>query len=63
MNFKTDQDGNFDIKGQSDNVTVSWCKFTYLKPPLAGGSGGSNDHRFSDLLGSSSTDYPADGKF
>ena len=61
--FQDGQDGNFDIKGQSDNVTVSWCKFTYLKPPLAGGSGGSNDHRFSDLLGSSSTDYPADGNF
>ncbi|MDP2160357.1 MAG: pectate lyase, partial [Flavobacterium sp.] len=30
--FQDGLDGNFDIKGQTDNVTVSWCKFTYLKP-------------------------------
>lgn len=61
--FQDGLDGNFDIKGLSDNVTVSWCKFTYLKPPKAGGSGGTNDHRFSDLLGSSSTDSPSDGHY
>ncbi|UPQ78835.1 T9SS type A sorting domain-containing protein [Flavobacterium azooxidireducens] len=61
--FQDGLDGNFDMKGNTDNVTVSWCKFTYLKPPLAGGSGGSNDHRFSNLVGSGSNDAPADGHF
>jgi pectate lyase len=61
--FQDGLDGNFDIKGLSDNITVSWCKFTYLKPPIPGGSGGSNDHRFSNLVGSGANDAPADGKF
>lgn len=61
--FQDGQDGNFDIKGKADNISVSWCKFTYLKPPVAGGSGGSNDHRFSNLIGSSSTDAPVDGHY
>lgn len=61
--FQDGMDGNFDIKGSADNTTVSWCKFTYLKAPTAGGSGGSADHRFTDLIGSSITDFPADGRF
>ena len=61
--FQDGLDGNFDIKGLSDNVTVSWCKFTYLKPPKPGGSGGTDDHRYTDLIGSSSTDAPTDGHF
>jgi pectate lyase len=61
--FQDGMDGNFDIKGLADNTTVSWCKFTYLKPAIAGGSGGSNDHRFSGLLGSSGTDFPSDGHY
>lgn len=61
--FQDGLDGNLDIKGLSDNITVSWTKFTYLKPPTAGGSGGSNDHRFSNLIGSSATDAPADGHY
>jgi len=51
--FRDGVDGNFDIKNTSDYITVSYCKFTYLKPPKAGGSGGADDHRFSDLIGSS----------
>ncbi len=51
--FRDGVDGNFDIKNVSDYITVSYCKFTYLKAPTAGGSGGSDDHRFSDLIGSS----------
>jgi pectate lyase len=51
--FRDDVDGNFDIKNKSDYVTVSYCKFGYLKPPKAGGSGGSDDHRYSNLIGSS----------
>lgn len=61
--FQDGTDGNFDIKNTSDNITVSWCKFTYLKPAVPGGPGGSNDHRFSNLIGSSSTDAPADGHY
>lgn len=61
--FQDGMDGNFDIKGLTDNVTVSWCKFTYLKPAISGGSGGSNDHRFSNLVGSDQNDAPADGHY
>nr|WP_315200923.1 T9SS type A sorting domain-containing protein [uncultured Flavobacterium sp.] len=61
--FQDGMDGNFDIKGDADNVSVSWCKFTYLKTPTAGGSGGSADHRFTDLVGSGITDFPTDGRF
>ncbi|EJL67102.1 T9SS type A sorting domain-containing protein [Flavobacterium sp. CF136] len=56
--FQDGMDGNFDNKGNTDNITVSWCKFSYNKTPKAGGSGGTNDHRFSDLIGSSATNYP-----
>jgi pectate lyase len=62
--FQDGMDGNFDIKGAADNTTVSWCKFTYLKPAIAGGSGGSADHRFSGLVGSGIADMPSsDGRF
>jgi pectate lyase len=61
--FQDGLDGNFDIKGNSDSITLSWCKFTYLKPPTPGGPGGADDHRFSDLVGSNSADAPADGHF
>lgn len=61
--FQDGTDGNFDIKNTTDNVTVSWCKFIYLKPAVPGGPGGSNDHRFSNLIGSSDTNAPADGHF
>ncbi|MBR4704058.1 MAG: hypothetical protein IKP02_00460 [Paludibacteraceae bacterium] len=61
--FQDGVDGNFDIKGKSDNITVSWCRFRYLKAPKAGGSGGADDHRFSNLVGSGSSDKPADGTY
>ena len=61
--FQDGCDGNFDNKHNTDNVTVSWCRFRYLKAPRAGGSGGSDDHRFTNLLGSSSSDKPTDGTF
>ncbi|MGN0035990.1 MAG: polysaccharide lyase family 1 protein [Bacteroidaceae bacterium] len=51
--FQDGVDGNFDCKAASDNVCVTWCRFRYLIEPQAGGSGGSNDHRFSNLWGSS----------
>ncbi len=46
-------DGNLDCTNGSNYVTITWTKFSYLKPPTAGGSGGANDHRFSNLWGSS----------
>ena len=58
--FQDGCDGNFDIKGKSDNISVTWCRFRYLKAPKPGGSGGSDDHRFSNLVGSGSSDKPAD---
>ena len=61
--FQDGCDGNFDNKGNTDNVTVSWCRFRYLKAPRSGGSGGSADHRFTNLLGSSSSDAPSDGTY
>lgn len=59
--FQDGCDGNFDNKNGTDNVTVSWCRFRYLKKPKAGGSGGSDDHRYTNLLGSSPSDKPGDG--
>ena len=61
--FQDGVDGNFDIKGTSDNITVTWCRFRYLKAPKSGGSGGADDHRFSNLVGSGSNDKPADGTY
>ena len=51
--FRDGVDGNFDIKNKSDYITVSYTKFHYLKAPKPGGSGGTDDHRFSNLIGSS----------
>ena len=61
--FQDGVDGNFDNKGNTDNITVSWCRFRYLIEAKAGGSGGSDDHRFTNLLGSNATDKPADGRY
>ena len=49
--FQDGVDGNLDCNNGSDNICVSWCRFRYLIDPWAGGSGGSNDHRFSNLWG------------
>nr|WP_315147993.1 T9SS type A sorting domain-containing protein [uncultured Flavobacterium sp.] len=61
--FQDGTDGNFDNKGAGDNTTISWCKFTYLKPAKSGGPGGADDHRFTNLVGSSKSDFPADGHY
>ncbi|MCR6639630.1 MAG: Ig-like domain-containing protein [Sporocytophaga sp.] len=60
--FRDGMDGNFDIKTASDYISVTWCKFSYLKPPKSGGSGGSNDHRYTNLIGSSDGATGDDGK-
>lgn len=61
--FQDGMDGNFDINEKSDNITVTWCRFRYLKDPKAGGTGGSDDHRYSNLVGGGSNDKPADGTY
>ena len=61
--FQDGCDGNFDNKGNTDNITISWCRFHYLKSPKAGGSGGAADHRFTNLIGSSSSAKPSDGSY
>ncbi|RTQ46318.1 pectate lyase [Hymenobacter gummosus] len=50
--FRDGVDGNLDFKNTTDLVTVSWTKFAYLKAPRPDGPGGSDDHRFSNLIGS-----------
>lgn len=45
-------DGNLDAKDKSDNITVSWCKFSYFIDPWAR-PGESDDHRCSSMWGSS----------
>lgn len=56
-------DGNFDNSNKADNVSITWNIFGYNKPPKAGGSGGSDDHRFSNLVGGSDGTYPDDGRY
>ena len=53
--FQDGLDGNFDNKHNSDNITVSWCRFRYLKAPIPGGRE-TDDHRFTNLLGSNASD-------
>ena len=62
--FQDGMDGNFDMKNNSDDITVTWCRFRYLIDPIPAGEGGdSDDHRFSNLIGSSSSNKPNDGTF
>lgn len=49
--FQDGVDSNFDCSNGSDNIAVTWCRFRYLKEPISGGSGGSDDHRFSNTWG------------
>ena len=46
-------DSSFDCNHESDYVCVTWCHFIYRIPPLGGGSGGSDDHRYCNTWGSS----------
>jgi len=50
--FHDGMDGNFDIKNMSDFISITWCTFSYEKAPKAGGSGGADDHRYTNLIGS-----------
>ncbi len=60
--FEDALDGNLDIKNASNYITITWTKFQYLKPPVSGGPGGSNDHRFSNLFGSGDGETQDAGK-
>lgn len=54
--FSDGVDGNFDIIGNSDNITVSWCRFFYEKTPKVA-------HQFSNLIASNATMKPSDGRY
>lgn len=58
-------DGNFDNTKKADNITISWCKFGYNHPSQVEGmtGDGSGEHRYSNLVGGSSSDAPADGHY
>ncbi len=46
-------DGNLDAKDNADNLTISWCKFSYLIAPWPNDE--SADHRCSSMWGSSNS--------
>lgn len=58
--FQDGVDGNFDVNNSSDFISVTWCRFRYLIAPWAGGSGGSNAHCFSNLVGGSDSNASKD---
>ena len=45
-------DGNIDIKGKANYITVSYCKFYYTNSK--------NPHRFNGLIGSGAANHPED---
>lgn len=59
--FQDGVDGNLDCNNGSDNICITWCRFRYLIEPWPGGSGGSNDHRFTNLWGGSDSNVSKDG--
>lgn len=56
--FQDGVDGNFDCNNGSDHISISWCRFRYLKEPWEGGSGGSDDHRATAISGAEATARP-----
>ncbi len=56
--FQDGMDGNLDCSNGSDYITISWCRFRYLRQPWPKLPDDTNpdhnsDHRFSNLWGSS----------
>lgn len=51
--FHDSMDGNLDLKNAADLISITWCTFSYEKKPIPKGPGGSDDHRYSNLIGSS----------
>lgn len=47
------EDGNFDVVKGADNVTATWCKFTYVT---------GSSHNYSNLVGSSNSESESHGK-
>lgn len=60
--FQDGVDGNFDCTNASNNICVTWCRFSYSIAPWPGGPGGSDDHRFTNLWGSSDSASGDNGK-
>lgn len=60
--FQDGVDGNLDCTEGSDNICVTWCRFRYLIAPWSGGSGGANDHRYTNLWGGSDSKTTDQGK-
>lgn len=54
-------DSSLDCNHESDYICISWCRFIYKIPPMGGGSGGANDHRFCNTWGSSDSDTSSPG--
>jgi pectate lyase len=61
--FQDGVDDSFDNTNSADSITISWCKFSNLIAAKSGGSGGSADHRFANLVGGSDESFPADGHY
>lgn len=62
--FQDGVDGNFDIVHASDFISVTWCRFRYLKSPRKHGFGGDSDsHCFSNLIGNSDNRTTDEGFF
>ncbi len=53
-------DSNFDCNNGSDSISVTWCRFRYLIPPLSGGSE-TDDHRFCCTWGASDKNADVSG--
>ncbi len=51
LDISDGEDGNLDIKRESNYITISWCKFSYTDTSVA--------HKFSNLIGHSD-DHTAD---
>lgn len=60
--FHDGMDGNFDFKNMSNYISVTWCTFSYEKPPKPDGPGGADDHRYTNLIGSSDGATADEGK-
>ncbi|MCR4583194.1 MAG: chromophore lyase [Prevotella sp.] len=59
--FQDGVDGNLDCNNGADYICITWTRFHYLISPWSGGSGGSNDHRFTNLWGGSDNNIAKDG--
>ena len=54
-------DSSFDCNHTSDYICVTWCHLIYKIAPLAGGTGGADDHRFCSTGGASDKQTESEG--